>query len=169
MRDLYVRLLDLLGHSDQHEAFGNFLRYLAETAGVTEFDELHDGNSCVRTFKTLGFIVRYDKREHKFDMVNLETVDTQDIQAFTGDLPGGITQSDGPDEVEQKLGMTALTHEELTGDSESTTPVVAYHFKLPPHIVSVFFDPADRKISGLQVHYDEELSGTNKNPRPHGK
>jgi hypothetical protein len=104
MQDLYERLVELLGKTDEDQAFHNFLKHLGCAA---DFDcETQLWREC--SFSELGFRIIFCKPSRCCSIIFFhigEGSAEAGMKLYRGGFPAGITPGDRRDEIATKLGM----------------------------------------------------------------
>lgn len=148
MEKLYELILDILGKRDDSPEF-------IKLTSLRKPSKIYDAEgSIIYEFSSLGFGMAYDQARTKFWMAGFEfgTKPVKDgtMLPFPENLHLGISNSDGPNEIERKLGVKAVSFRSLGGDSRYRG-----RYKLPPYTFECVFSSQTGPLQGMTIYLDE--------------
>ena len=145
-QNLYHRLLNLLGKSDNTPEFEQLLQ---ETKGYTRIYDV--GDNIFYEFQRLGFGIALKRQNRVFWMLGFEiatkAVKTGAMESFSNELHAGITATDTPIEVEAKLGVKAESLKVFKGAKGCMG-----RYKLPPYKFECTFEHPAGSLQAVTVY-----------------
>jgi len=139
MENLYELVSDLLGKDESHEGF-RLLPTSFDDQSVINFEDEHTRQIA---YPNLGIVLVCMRAQDCFVCAVLHltntTIECGNMSKFQGSLPNGINPSDGPEEVEAKMGQQPIGTE-LSPAHSGETPTLWNYYRLGEVIVGFGFD-----------------------------
>lgn len=151
MKNIYERVLELMGKTQDDRLFAQFLSDLGEDPVIYKKDEVSTEYMFEKSGFALSFmeVSRHSSRRgfaHAFFYLRSPSRPTYD-----GKLPGGIKPDDDRDDVERKLGLKPISSKLVQNQEDSTSLWENYYLK--PYKLCFIFQLPNYAISMLSVHY----------------